>query len=60
MWPQTLVFYIYKSKPWKERIWNNYLLLLSIIINMGLGIAGFFLTNQLASILDLVPLSRKL
>jgi len=54
-----MVLFLYKSKPWREYLWGNIILFLIIIINIGIGIAAFFLTNELASGLNLVGLSRK-
>jgi amino acid transporter len=57
--PPTLAFFIYKSKPWKEYIWCNILYFLIVVVNVGIGIAFFFLTDQLSSGLNLVVLSKK-
>jgi hypothetical protein len=46
--PPTLVLFLYKSRPWRERLWGNILLTLIIVVNIGIGVAGFFLTNELA------------
>ncbi len=40
-------------------MWGNILLTLIIAVNIGIGVAGFFLTNELSNGLDLIGLSRK-
>ena len=53
------MLFLYKSRPWRERIWGNIILFLIIVINIGIGIAAFFLTNELAKGLDLIGMNRK-
>lgn len=57
--PPTLVLFLYKSKPWREYLWCNIILFLIIVVNIGIGIAAFFLTNELSQGLDLIGMSRR-
>jgi cation-transporting P-type ATPase 13A2 len=57
LYPIALVWAVYVADPWKESICKNYLLFISILLNLGTSVALSFLIPQLASLFTFTDMS---
>lgn len=51
-------FIIYRSKPWRERFFRNYLFTLLITCNIVIAFCFAFLTQPLETAMDFMPISN--
>lgn len=51
-------FIVYRSKPWKERFFRNYLFTLLIIANLTVALVFAFMTLELGEVMQFQPISR--
>ena len=52
-------FIVYRSKPWRERFYKNYLFTILITINFSLALIFAFTTKQLENAFDFQPIDVK-